>query len=103
VVQRRDRAVVALEKTRVFGGFLEAFAWNHPQHPHRVVRGRALEAVVERAEYLSRVPMPAPPQIDGEFFESGDPLRQRRKAAISGHGQAPTRVANFERSMFPPE
>ena len=46
------------------------FARDHPEHPHRVVRGRAPERVIEPAEHRSGVTMPAPPEIDRKLAEA---------------------------------
>ena len=84
-----------------------------PQHPHRVVRGRAPQRVVEAAEHLARLGVPAPPEVDGEFVEA---VRCGREAGGSVEyrfiddlliddcgSHAPTSDANRERSMLPPE
>ena len=79
-------------------------ARDEPQHPHRVVRGRPPERVVEAPEHLARFGVPAPPQVDGELFEAGDAFGKGRQVRVSVHwSHAPTSAANFARSMLPPE
>src|SRR5581483_2247328 len=48
--------------------------------------------------------MPAPPQVDRQFFESCDAFGQDRSIELSAHlSHAPTSAANLGRSMLPPE
>src|SRR6185503_6499873 len=104
-VERPDGAVVELQERRIGRRLFQPVVRHQPQHPRRVVGGRAPRRVVEAPEHLAGLGVPAPPQVDGEIFETGDALRERRKVRVSMiHGwHAPTSAANLVRSMLPPE
>ena len=94
VVERRDRAVVEARGTRDRAAAASSCgARDQPQHPHRVVRRRAPQRVVEAAEH-GRAPRRASSTRDrwralrGGRDASGSGAGERRRRVIAWH--APT-------------
>ena len=85
IVQHGDGPIVEAQEFRVGRGGFELRARDDPEHAHRVVGGRAPQRVVEPPEHLSRLAVPAPPQIHGELVETVDAFGKRRKVGVSVH------------------
>ena len=83
-VERRNGSIVEHEELRVVRRGFEPLARQHPEHAHRVVRGRAPCSVVETPEHRAPLGMPAPPEIGGQILETGDARGKRRGIAVHG-------------------
>ena len=84
-VEPFDGVVVGLEELLVARHLLEALARDQPQHPDRVVRGRAPELIVEVAKHLAGAVLPAPPEVGGELVEAADSFGYGRKTSVPSH------------------
>ena len=76
-VESGDGAVVDLEELRVARGGVELLVRDGPEHADRIVGRPAPEAVIEPAEDGARLRVPAPPEIEGELFETSDAFGKR--------------------------
>src|SRR5205823_8291069 len=103
IVERGDRAIVDLDERAFLGCLLQLVRRDQAQHADRVVRRGPPQGVVEPAEHGSRFRMPAPPEVDGEFFESMEAFREGEQSVSCHESQASTSDANLARSMLPPE
>ena len=92
IVERGDGPVVQAHEVGVAGGGLELLVRHGPEHAHRVVGGRSPQRVVEPAEHLARVRVPAPPEIGGELVQAVEAIGQRsqRRRICSWGRCAPT-------------
>src|SRR5579864_2313171 len=103
-IEGDDRRVVPFKKVAIVGSGLQLVRRNDPQHADGVVRRRPPERVIEPAKDNAPLGMPAPPEVDREFFEAGEAFREYGPIEESGHwSHAPTSEAKRDRSMLPPE
>src|SRR5262245_48783697 len=71
-----DRCIVECKKRGVLRRLHQALVWHEVEHAHGIMRGKTPKRVVEASKDFTRVLMPSPPEVQRQWQQSADPLRQ---------------------------
>ncbi len=87
VVEAAHGGVVSCQERGAGRRVIQGGLRNRAQHPDRVVRGLAPQRVVQQAEDLTGVRVPAPPEIERELAQPVNAFGQRGQARVAIHNR----------------